>query len=101
MSTERVQVLGRLYEQGQSSDVVDLALEKLFAYELDLCKRQLARLENDLAEFERQYAVSSAEFYSEYQAGERGDAMDYVEWASLVQMANRLRERIALLKETV
>jgi hypothetical protein len=54
---------------------VDLALEKLFAYELYTCQGQLAQLEEDLAEFEQQYAVSSAQFYSEYQAGDRGDAM--------------------------
>jgi hypothetical protein len=100
MSAERVHVLEKLYQQGQSNDVVDLALEKLFAYELDLCERQLEQLEQDLAEFEAQYSVSSARFYAEFQAGARGDAMDYVEWASLVQMADRLRERIALLKET-
>jgi hypothetical protein len=99
MSTERVHVLEKLYQQGQGSDVVDLALEKLFAYELDTCQRQLAQLEQDLAEFEAEYAVASAQFYAEFQAGERGDAMDYVEWASLVQMADRLRERIALLEE--
>ena len=100
MSTERVQVLQKLYKQGQGSDIVDLALEKLFAYELDTCQRQLVQLEEDLAEFEQQYVVSSAQFYSEFQAGNRGDAMDYVEWASLVQMADRLRQRIALLQET-
>jgi len=99
MSTDRVQVLVKLYEQGHCSDVVDLALEKLFAYELDTCRRQLEQLEADLAGFERKYAVPSARFYSEYQAGDRGDAMDDVEWASLVQMADRLRARIALLKE--
>ena len=101
MSTERVQVLQKLYEQGQGSDIVDLALEKLFAYELDTCQRQLGQLEEDLAEFEQQYAVSSAQFYSEFQVGSRGDAMDFVEWASLVQMADRLRERIALLWDNV
>jgi hypothetical protein len=100
MSTERVLVLEKLYQQGQGSDVVDLALEKLFAYELETSQRQLAQLEGDLAEFEEQYGVSSVQFYAEYQAGDRGDAIDYVEWASLIQMAERLRERIALLEGT-
>ena len=100
MSLERMQVLEKLYQQGQSSDVVDLALEKLFAYDLDTCQRQLGQLEQDLAEFEAVYTVSSAQFYDEFLAGDRGDAMDYVEWASLIEMTHRLRERIALLEET-
>jgi hypothetical protein len=100
MSTERVQILEKLYRQGQGSDVVDLALEKLLAYELDACRRQLVQLEQDLAEFESEYAVSSTQFYDEFQAGDRGDEMDYVERASLIQMADRLRERIALIEAT-
>jgi len=99
MSTERVHILEKLYQQGQSSEVLDLALEKLFAYELDTCRRQLEQLEQDLAEFEAEYAISSAQFYTEFRAGKRGDAMDYVEWASLMDMADRLRERIVLLEE--
>jgi hypothetical protein len=35
MSVDRVQMLERLYEQGQNSDLVNLALEKLFRYDLD------------------------------------------------------------------
>ncbi len=98
MSADRVQVLEKLYEQGQSSDLVDLALEKLFAYELHSSERQLDQLEQDLTEFEHQYGLSSEQFYGKFQAGEIGDAMDSVEWASLFQMAERLRERIGLLK---
>jgi len=97
MGADRVQVLEKLYEQGQSSDLVDLALEKLFAYELDASQQQLRQLEQDLAEFEGQYGLSSAQFYHKFQSGEMGDTMDYVEWASLYQMAERLRERVDLL----
>lgn len=100
MSADRVQVLEKLYEQGQSSDLVDLALEKLFAYELRASEQQLEQLERDLAEFEQQYALSSEQFHRQFQAGKMGDAMDFVDWASLFQMAARLRERIELLKST-
>lgn len=71
MSTERARVLVKLCEQSQISEVTDLALAKLFAYELDTSQRQLVPLEGDLARFEQQYAVPSAQFYSEYQAGDR------------------------------
>jgi len=97
MSADRVQVLEKLYEQGQSSDLVDLALEKLFAYELQASEKQLQQLEQDLAEFEGQYGLASAQFYQKFQSGEMGDAMDFVEWASLYQMAERVRERVSLL----
>lgn len=98
MSADRVQVLEKLYEEGQGSELLDLALEKLFAYELQSTRQQLGDLEQDLAEFEKQYELASTEFYARFQAGEMGDEMDYVEWASLHQMAERLRERIKLLE---
>jgi hypothetical protein len=101
MSADRVQVLEKLYEQGQGSELLDQALEKLFVYELRTCERQLDQLAQDLAEFEYRYSLSSLDFYRKFQAGEMGDAMDYVEWASLCQMARRLEDRIDLLKGTL
>jgi hypothetical protein len=50
-----------------------------------------------LAEFERQYDLSSIEFYRRFQAGQTDDRLDYVEWASLVQMTDNLQERLRLL----
>ena len=41
--------------------------------------------------------TSAAEFYEQFQAGQIGDAMDYVEWASLIQMADNLTKRLRLL----
>jgi hypothetical protein len=40
---------------------------------------------------------SSVEFYQQFQAGQTSDAMDYVEWASLIQMADNLTKRLRLL----
>ena len=54
-------------------------------------------LQNDLAELETQYGLSSDEFYRRYQAGQTDDRMDYVEWASLVQMRDNLHERLRIL----
>ena len=63
---------------------------KLLAQEADLCREQLRQLQSDLAQFEEQYVLSSDEFYQRYQAGQTDDRMDYVEWASLVQMRDNL-----------
>ncbi len=98
VSHDRVRTLEKLYAQGQTSDVMDLALEKLLAYELGETQQRLARLEQDLTEFEGRYDLSSEAFYARFQAGEMGDAMDFVEWASLHQMAERLRQRLDLLE---
>lgn len=97
MSHDRVQTLEKLYAEGQVSPVIDLALEKALAYERGEAQHQLAQLEQDLAEFEQEYGLTSDGFYARFEAGEMGDAVDFVEWASLFQMAQRLQDRIALL----
>ena len=94
---QRLRVLAQLYQQGQASELMDRTLDKLLAHEADLCREQLGELKNDLAELETQYGLPSDEFYRRYQAGQTDDRMDYVEWASLVQMRDNLHERLRIL----
>jgi len=95
--TQRLQGLAQLFQQGQASDLTKRTVDKLLVYEADLCRSQLDQLQADLNEFERQYGLSSTEFYRRFQAGQTDDRMDYVEWASLVQMTQSLRGRLRLL----
>jgi hypothetical protein len=96
-TAERLHALAELYEQGQASDLMDRTLAKLLYHEAQQSQALLSQLEADLAEFEQQYNLSSTEFYRQFQAGQIGDDMDYVEWASLVQMAENLKKRLHLL----
>ena len=65
--------------------------------ETETCQAQLRQLRADLAEHEQRYGMSSADFYDRYCQGATDDRMDYVEWAALFQMAQRLERQIALL----
>jgi hypothetical protein len=94
---QRLQVLAQLYQQDQASELMARALDKVLAYEADVCRAQLSQLQADLAEFEQRYGLSSAEFCHSFQAGQTDDRMDYVEWASLVQMRDNLQKRLHLL----
>jgi hypothetical protein len=97
MVAQRLRVLAQLYQQGQASELVGRTLDKLLAHETALCREQLDLIRGDLAEFEEQYECSSDEFYRRYQAGQTDDRMDYIEWASLVQMRDNLQERLRIL----
>ena len=97
VTAQRLQMLAQIYQKGQASALMERTLDKLLAHEADVCRTQLSQLQADLAEFEQRYSLSSAEFYRRFQAGQTDDRMDYVEWASLVQMAQRLQERLRLL----
>ena len=95
---ERLHALAELYQQGHVSELMERTLEKLLHQEAEACHTQLRQLQADLAEFEQKYQRSSTEFYQQFQAGHTSDEMDYVEWASLVQMANNLEKRLRLLR---
>lgn len=93
----RLSALAQLYQQGQASALMGRILSKLLAYEADVARVQLRQLQADLAEFEGRYGLTSVEFYRRFQAGQTDDRMDYVEWASLMQMADNLSQRLRLL----
>jgi hypothetical protein len=97
LTAKRLHALAELYQQGQVSELMDRTLEKLLRQEAEQCQAQLRQLQADLVEFEQKYQLSSPEFYRQFQAGHTSDDMDYVEWASLVQMAENLEKRLRLL----
>jgi len=94
---ERLQRLAVLYQHGQTSPLMERTLHKLMTHEADVCRTHLKELRQDLAAFEQQYGLNSDEFYRRFQAGQTDDRMDYVEWASLVQMTENLQARLQLL----
>lgn len=96
-ANRRVRGLAKLYEKGQVSDLTAQTLNKLVDMEISQGRADLAATEKDLQEFEQRFHMSTAEFFAKWQAGETSDELDLVEWASLAQMARRLRERLELL----
>jgi len=90
--------LTNLAKSGQLSDSLARNIHKLVGLEISQLEIDLAATEKDLADFERRYHLPTADFFQQWQAGQMDDRMDYVEWASLAQMAENLRQRLALLK---
>ena len=97
ITSARLEQLAQLYKKRQASDLMTRTLDKLFLHEAATSREHLRQLQEDLAGFERQYNLSSHEFYRQFQAGETDDRMDFVEWASLFQMADNLQERLRVL----
>jgi len=94
---KQVGKLAKLYERGQVSETTARNLNKVLELEVNQLQLDLAATEKDLSEFERQYKTSTADFFRQWQEGKTDDRMDYVEWASLAQMADNLRKRLEFL----
>ena len=98
LTASRLERLAQLVRKQQVSPVMARTLDKLFALEREESQRQLQEILHDLQVLESKYGMDSETFYRKYQAGETDGRMDFVEWASLVQMAENLKERLALLE---
>lgn len=85
-------------DNGGSDPVVEQTLDKLLDYE----KQNMVKLKNELlAEckaFENHYSMPSNEFLPQFEGGKLGDAMDFIEWASTIDMLKRTEQRIKILE---
>ena len=96
-TVQRIHAISTLYQQGMASEFMDRTLAKMLEIEAAQSRAQLEEVERDLAQLEKQYSLSSDEFGLRFLAGETDDRMDFVEWASLVQMRDGLRERLRII----
>lgn len=93
----KLERLAELYRQCQASELMGRTLEKLFDFEAQQCLNQISDIEKDLEVFEKKYGRTSDTFFLSFKEGKAGDTMDLIEWASLIQMVERLKKRLALL----
>lgn len=57
---------------------------------------QIQELETDLQAFEQYYQLSSEDFYRQFQTGQLGDDVDFVELSAFYQMWLDLQKRLTL-----
>jgi len=77
--------------------VLDKSITKLLAREQMRMQNLIQRLQQQISQFEKNYHLVSQEFYTRYNQGKMGDKMDFVEWASTIEMLANAKKRIALL----
>ena len=94
-----VRWLADLYEKKQVSSLTAQTLNKAVEYEVSQSQAQLTEIEKVLTDYEKQFNMSTVEFFKRYQAGQTDDSAESMEWASLAQMAEGIRKRLALFSE--
>ena len=97
---DRLRSLEQLYRRGFHSAVIDRTVDKLLAAEIEQAKAEQQDLERRLSAYEKQYNMSSEEFYRRFRSGELGDEIDFVEWSVFYEMYQALLERLGLLGAT-
>ncbi len=94
---DKLRSLEQLYCQGFRSEVIDRTLDKLMATEAERALAERRDLEARLFAYEKQFNMSSQEFYRRFRSGELGDGMDLVEWIVFYEMYQAIRQRLDVL----
>ena len=95
---DKLEIQESFYRQGFQSDVVDRALDKILALERAHTCQELTALQARLEAFEREYQMSSEDFYRCFHDGKLGDEADFFEWSAFYDMAQTLRKRLQNLE---
>jgi len=83
----------------QSIDsVFMLSINKLLHREQRRLSELKSSLMKEINEFETKYQISSKTFYAKFNQGELGDNMDYIDWASTIDMIGNLENQILTLQ---
>jgi hypothetical protein len=78
--------------------IIETTVNKLLVREHNRMLELKTRLTNELSEFEKRYDLSSSDFYQQYEAGQLGDMMDYIEWAATLDMLTNVKRSLDLLE---
>jgi hypothetical protein len=95
---KKIRSLEQIYIRGYEDSFLDNALRKIFSHQLARDQADLQVLQQDLAELESKYGISSEEFYERFQAGQMSDEADFMEWNALYKMATKLQNRLGVLQ---
>ncbi len=90
--------LRELYDAGFHDAFLDGALRRIVDRQIARDEADLARVNQELANYERQFGMSSDEFWHQYQSGATGDSADFMEWNVFVKMRQRILTRLAILR---
>jgi len=86
---------------GYYTAFIDSALQRIVARQIARDKTDLRQIEAELAHFEREYSLTSDQFWKQYRAGEMADTADYMEWNVLIKSKRRVQERLRVLGDDV
>ena len=73
----------------------------LFAHFIDFHKkkiqREIARMQQDLEQYEKQYDMTSAVFFQQFEAGQLEDSQDFILWSGIYEMQLNSKHKLEAL----
>ena len=101
MSATIVQELNRLeqlYAAGFQDTFLNNALRKVIQRQIARDEADLAQIAESLTGFEKQFRLTSDDFWKKFQSGQMTDTPDTMEWNVLCKMRQRILARLDILR---
>lgn len=93
--TEKVHLIEKLANNAPDANRL---LDKVIDFLLADDRRKLAGFRAQLAVFEQQHGMSTAEFRRRFDSGELGDAPAWFDWDGYAVLADSLEEKLSALE---
>jgi hypothetical protein len=95
---DQLDILSKLVDLGGEDPVLAQTIGKLLEYTLDKHQRDVEDISSKLRVLEEQFHMPSDVFYQKFHRGELGDAEEFFRWDALVEMRQRLQQRLSILQ---
>lgn len=95
---DQLDMLTKLVDLGGEDSVLAQTIGKLLEYAKDKHQRDVEEISAKLHALEEQYQMPSDVFYQKFHRGELGDEEEFFRWDALVEMRQRLQQRLSMLQ---
>lgn len=95
---DQLEMLAKLVDVGGEDPVLVQTIGKLLEYAKDKYQRDVEEISAKLRTLEEQFHMSSDVFYQKFHRGELGDEEQFFRWDALVEMRQRLQQRLSMLQ---
>lgn len=83
----KIKRLEKLVQEFPINDnMLDLTLDKIFDREINKLEIKIADFTNQIRQWEENYQINSTSFLEKFESGQMGDNMDFIDWASTLEM---------------
>jgi hypothetical protein len=92
--------MSRIHLETPDKQQLAVLLQASISDQLKVIERGIEKTQKNIERFEKQFHMSSDEFYQAYLTGTMGDEECVMQWAGEVETLRKLRQDYSLLKET-
>jgi hypothetical protein len=89
----KIKKLEKFIRKHGEEPFISQTISKMVVYRISKYNEEIKKLNKEIKKIERIYNKDSSVFFKEFNEGKLEDNINFIEWASLYQMRNRLLDK--------